>query len=703
MAAETPVRAAKTVYVHAGALSGKNDGTSWKDAFSELQDGLAAAKQGDQVWVAAGVYKPTTGTAQHIYFILPQNVTVLGGFAGFETSADQRDPGTNVTTLSGNIGFLRDAFDNSYHVVYAAGSAGAVLDGFTITGGYADTGTSNRDKGGGIFATSTPTFRNLLVTGNYAFRGGGGIAVAGGDPVFEAVQVVGNGADIGYGGGLHVFSGDATVTGSEFRSNEDGGMRVEAPGEASVDSSLFVSNRGAGLTVKGAPVEVRRSAFVGNVGIGIYASSGDITVTDSTFAANSAAEGGGVYASSNSSVSLDHVTFSLNRAKINGAAIDLNSGTGTIRNSVFWNNIDNNVDPVDGKFEIQNSILEGGCPDTSTCDADTTFADPVLTALGDHGGLTPTFGLAANSPAIDTGDPDACTTTDQRGVARPQDGNLDTFARCDRGAFEYEPSTPTVAFATPTSSAAEAAGSRSMTVSLSTKYPAEIKVNYRVTGGSARVGRDYAAFGGSVTFAPYVNTKSISFTGLDDFFVEPGETIVVQLTSATVATLGATTVHTHTITDNEPKGVCDGSAATMAGTPGHDTIRGTTGVDVIIGLGGNDTIRALGGSDIICGGDGEDDLRGGRGNDRVFGEKGTDATRGESGDDFLDGGEGNDSVLGAGGHDRGEGGSGTDRVVGGTGNDELEGGTGAGDRCAGGPGIDAATAADGCERKTGIP
>ncbi|MCP4568533.1 MAG: hypothetical protein GY841_13225, partial [FCB group bacterium] len=53
------------------------------------------------------------------------------------------------------------------------------------------------------------------------------------------------------------------------------------------------------------------------------------------------------------------------------------------------------------------------------------------------GGSTPTHALLSPSPAIDVVPlAAACPPDDQRGAARPQDGDGDGEARCDAGSFE---------------------------------------------------------------------------------------------------------------------------------------------------------------------------------------------------------------------------------------------------------------------------
>jgi hypothetical protein len=72
-----------------------------------------------------------------------------------------------------------------------------------------------------------------------------------------------------------------------------------------------------------------------------------------------------------------------------------------------------------------------------------TTADPLLGALAENGGATPTHALPEESPAIDAG---VCSSTDiaidQRGEPRPGSGS----SRCDVGAFEAQGVTPSLEF-----------------------------------------------------------------------------------------------------------------------------------------------------------------------------------------------------------------------------------------------------------------
>jgi hypothetical protein len=156
------------------------DGRSWKAAFASLQDALSAAATGDEIWVAAGTYYPDASDVSKS-FVLKQGVALYGGFAGKETSREQRDFHKNLTILSGNIG-KGDRTKNSRTVV--VGADRAVLDGFTISDAYAtdtarmhlvssDILKGNMVAGGGMrnFMTS-PIVRNAVFKNNYSPKGG---------------------------------------------------------------------------------------------------------------------------------------------------------------------------------------------------------------------------------------------------------------------------------------------------------------------------------------------------------------------------------------------------------------------------------------------------------------------------------------------------------------------------------------------------
>jgi hypothetical protein len=137
------------------------DGTSWPNAIDDLVVALATAAiipETVEIWVAENTYNPDSGTGDiNRSFDLPGDVQLLGGFAGDENSAEERDPSVHETILSGDL--LGDdtpgwgnRSDNSLQVLRAQDlSAPSLIDGFTVTGGNADFEGGDLLGGGGIF------------------------------------------------------------------------------------------------------------------------------------------------------------------------------------------------------------------------------------------------------------------------------------------------------------------------------------------------------------------------------------------------------------------------------------------------------------------------------------------------------------------------------------------------------------------------
>jgi len=211
-------------FVDADNTSGPHDGLSWETALTTVQEGLdmASAAGGGEVWVAEGLYTPTSTTDRGISFELRPDVDLYGGFEGDEDSLQQRDWVAFETVLSGDIGVSGDSSNNSYHVV--VGADDAVLDGFTITAGQAD------QLGGGGIANyqASPTIRNSIVKDNNAEKGGGIYNNAGSSPTITNVLLVGNRAETN-GGAIANENGsspvitNATIT-DNFAGDQGGGL-----------------------------------------------------------------------------------------------------------------------------------------------------------------------------------------------------------------------------------------------------------------------------------------------------------------------------------------------------------------------------------------------------------------------------------------------------------------------------------------------
>jgi uncharacterized repeat protein (TIGR01451 family) len=114
--------------------TGAKTGTSWTNAYTNLQNALARAGKGcgAEIWVAQGTYRPG-GDPINDTFRIPAGVAVYGGFAGYETLRDQRNWKLYETILSGYIG--QDEFGTARNNTVVTMGDNSLLDGFTVTEG----------------------------------------------------------------------------------------------------------------------------------------------------------------------------------------------------------------------------------------------------------------------------------------------------------------------------------------------------------------------------------------------------------------------------------------------------------------------------------------------------------------------------------------------------------------------------------------
>jgi hypothetical protein len=170
---QTSIFSGKKIYVDPSA-SGTRNGTSWANAMHYLPMalGIAGCRSADSVLVAAGTYLPNLTNNRSQSFSPGDSTSVFGGFPTGGGTFAQRNPATNITQLSGDLGTLNNITDNAYHVVKIdSARKSVILDGFFLKNGNAN-GTGDNSKGAAVFCLGNLTMQNVTVSNNVGLTDG---------------------------------------------------------------------------------------------------------------------------------------------------------------------------------------------------------------------------------------------------------------------------------------------------------------------------------------------------------------------------------------------------------------------------------------------------------------------------------------------------------------------------------------------------
>lgn len=331
----TAAATAETIYVDDDAAYG-GDGTSWASAFRDLATGLeAAADSGGlvtEVWVADGAYRPAGYNGDRTAsFELPSGVGLYGGFAGWETTLEERDWVANPTILSGDLNHndSGDTYhwnttrsDNSYHVVTTEQAApGTILDGFTITGGNANQSTLPNSGGAGLYNHyGSSTVRNCIFVNNTVYN---------------------------YGGAMHNYSHDVTLVNCEFIDN------------SAIQNLSYGGGWGGAVWSQDSEMAVANCRFLGNTagadGGGLFLNGNTLVLANCLFTGNSTFEwGSGGGACAFGSAEVVNCTFWGNSATYFGGML---MDTGTVANTIFRQNTGGQLSD---SAVVTYSCVEGG-------------------------------------------------------------------------------------------------------------------------------------------------------------------------------------------------------------------------------------------------------------------------------------------------------------------------------------------------------
>lgn len=297
-----------TTYVD-HAATGANDGTSWLNAYVDLQSALTATPPYHQIWVATGTYVPSSLGDRTVSFVLPPAVEVFGGFdpaQGIATMG-QRDPIAYETILSGDLmgdDGLGVTTNNSFNVVKSGSTS--FLDGFTVTAGWTDFMYAG-PSGACLYIQEDHqiSVRNCHFTGCRANTGAAIYAEDGSKPMIEDSTFTNNTVISGGGGAVALAD---VATGVYLR-------------DCTFDSNTASYGGGALLMSGNNGVEVEGCTFTGNSvsawslsGGALYLSRADnARIASCNFTGNSAGVGGAMGVELSNGVLIEDTIFDGNQ------------------------------------------------------------------------------------------------------------------------------------------------------------------------------------------------------------------------------------------------------------------------------------------------------------------------------------------------------------------------------------------------------
>ncbi len=338
-------------------------------AFRTISNAVAKASGGDTIWVSNGTYAVTA------------QITVNKGLTVRSTN------GAAVTTVAASGGT---------HSIFRLEHASAVLEGLTVTNGYAASGA-------GIYLVNG-TLRDCVITKNKTWGNanassyGSGIYQTGG--LVERCTISSNwtGAasgygGLGFGGGIYMTGGiirqcrifgNSTESSYSYQNGRGGGIYIAAPG-GTVENTLIYRNKGlgygGGIAMVGSSARVLNCTISANLswnntGAGLYISAGAVTNT----------------------------IIYHNTRQLDGYHINVNKTGGSVGYS---------------------------CSTPLVAGTSNFVAEPDFVSL-----VADDFHLRPGSSCLDAGTNLTTITTDYDNTARPLDGDAVGTARHDVGAYE---------------------------------------------------------------------------------------------------------------------------------------------------------------------------------------------------------------------------------------------------------------------------
>ncbi|WP_455209566.1 Calx-beta domain-containing protein [Kaarinaea lacus] len=497
------------------------------------------------------------------------NVTIRNGYQTYEYGAGIYNQGS--LTLS-NVIVTANNMDPTYNAVgagiYSINFATLILDNSTVSF------NNSEGDGAGIYTQSYTYILNSTISDNNSPASGGGLVSLMGSLYLYNVTIDNNHASV-YGGGLDVGT-ESTMIDVVITNNTayQGAGIFLGPAVHYIEGALIDSNvaicEGGGLmnTLTGtANSTITASTISNNTAAcngGAIRNNSNLILINTTVSGNKAVDisdinpenGGGIYmGGGGANITITNSTIANNEASGEGAniysgTVTTSYGTVTTSNSIIASPVSaTNCSRVISSNGY-NIDSDGTCGINAIGDS---MQDPLITALADNGGPTPTHGLDAASPAIDAVALNNCPPTDQRRFYRND-------STCDIGALEVGSTMSVggaVQFETGAYSVGEGAGTVSLNVTRTGGSEGPISVAYATMMNSSASDQsllsDYDAVYGILKWDDNdTASKEVLININEDIAVEGNETFkVILFPPGGNASLGGNAEAIVTITDND--------------------------------------------------------------------------------------------------------------------------------------------------------
>lgn len=231
----------------------------------------------------------------------------------------------------------------------------------------------------------------------------------------------------------------AAVSGFEIRNGGVGG--IEVLGTLTLGESWIHGNGNGTAGTFGAlsntgSATIERCTLSENLGdfAAAASNSGQLTIVNSSLHANRASSGTAIDNQAGGTLALSWVTVA-----DNGAVGIGGGGTTQAEATIVSGHTTANCDAV--LVSLGHNLEDADSCGLVPGSADLINSDPILGVLAADGWWVPTMRPGPTSPVLDGADSPSCPSIDQRGVARPIDGDEDGIPLCDIGSVEAAPAT----------------------------------------------------------------------------------------------------------------------------------------------------------------------------------------------------------------------------------------------------------------------